>query len=101
MEEQMGPKVDIYQGNINRKASGQVWLAVKTRKRIWNNSFKIRQELLEQYAEEIITDNHEDKAKIIKWIKDAKSEKRVYAMLRQYLKPDESRTSLSQVDVPE
>eukprot|EP00957_Ditylum_brightwellii_P000339 26324-Ditylum_brightwellii.AAC.1 len=101
MEEKMGPDVDIYQGNINRKASGQVQLAVKARKSIWNNSFKIGQECLEQCVKEMITDNNENKAKIIKCIKDTESKKRVYGMLRQYLNPDDNITSLSQVDIPE
>eukprot|EP00957_Ditylum_brightwellii_P136462 10407129-Ditylum_brightwellii.AAC.1 len=82
MEIKLGPELDVYQGNKTRKAISQLRLAIKTRRRIQNNSFKIRQEFLESSADEMSTEYNMDKAKIIKHVKDAASKMRMYSLLR-------------------
>eukprot|EP00957_Ditylum_brightwellii_P002161 166121-Ditylum_brightwellii.AAC.1 len=47
------------------------------------------------------TEDDMDKAKITKCMKDAESKRRMYILLKWYLKPSDNRAGLSQVDVPE
>eukprot|EP00957_Ditylum_brightwellii_P039410 2981769-Ditylum_brightwellii.AAC.1 len=101
MEVKLGLEVDVYQGNKTRKASGQLRLAIKTRRRIQNNSFKTRQEFIERRADKMSTEDNADRAKSIKHMKDTESKRRMYSLLRWYLKSNDNRTGLLQVDVPE
>eukprot|EP00957_Ditylum_brightwellii_P188776 14369470-Ditylum_brightwellii.AAC.1 len=86
---------------MDRLPSGQLCRAKKERKNCLNNSFKLRQEYLEKLVDELHDDaTQERRTRIIKRIKDTKSRKRMYTLLRSYLKPKD-RAGLHHVDVPE
>eukprot|EP00957_Ditylum_brightwellii_P017097 1289010-Ditylum_brightwellii.AAC.1 len=62
--DKLGPEVDVYQGNQNRKPSTQLRKAVKQLGSCWNNSFKLRQKFLEELAEEAAENNEKKTYKI-------------------------------------
>eukprot|EP00957_Ditylum_brightwellii_P188680 14363004-Ditylum_brightwellii.AAC.1 len=53
------------------EAKLQDFVSAKCSKGIWNNSFKIRQQFLEKLADEMVIDNSNKRANIIKCIKNA------------------------------
>eukprot|EP00957_Ditylum_brightwellii_P079645 6056253-Ditylum_brightwellii.AAC.1 len=70
MDEAIGVDVDVHQGNINWKISGQLYLAMKNHCRIQNNNFKIRQQFLEKHVDEMAVDDNKKIADIIKSIEN-------------------------------
>eukprot|EP00957_Ditylum_brightwellii_P109046 8318365-Ditylum_brightwellii.AAC.1 len=66
---------------------GQYRKAIQEWRTVRVHSYKIRQQFLECLADDKIKENNQDKAKIIKRIKDTESKQRMYAILRQYFKP--------------
>ena len=86
---EIGPEIDIYQGNKERSPKAQLRKALKERKKCQNNSFKLRQEFLEKLAEEEADyDPHNSKATILRSMKQREATTRTYKIMRRYLKPD-------------
>eukprot|EP00978_Attheya_sp_CCMP212_P033779 scaffold138152_cov30-Attheya_sp.AAC.1 len=91
---------DIYQGDKDRSIMGQLRKAIKARKAVWNNSFKLRQAFLEKLAEEqAALSENSTKEKIIQSMQRTEAQRRMYKILNQYLKPNE-REGITQIDVP-
>eukprot|EP00957_Ditylum_brightwellii_P146478 11152236-Ditylum_brightwellii.AAC.1 len=68
---------------------GEYRKAIQEQRTVRARSYKIRQQFLESLADNMITENNQDRAKIIKCNKDAESKQRMCAILRQYLKPED------------
>eukprot|EP00957_Ditylum_brightwellii_P010506 796274-Ditylum_brightwellii.AAC.1 len=90
-ELEIGPDVDIYQGDRSRQPQNQLRRAIKERKQCRNDSFKLRQEFLEKLAEEEAELNpHISKATILCNMKHQQATTRMYKIMRRYLKPDQN-----------
>eukprot|EP00957_Ditylum_brightwellii_P022422 1691876-Ditylum_brightwellii.AAC.1 len=91
-EIEIGPDVDMYQGDRLKRPQNQLWRAIKERKQCQNDSFKLRQEFLEKLVgEEAELDPHRSKATIICYMKNQEATTRMYNILRRYLKPDQTK----------
>eukprot|EP00978_Attheya_sp_CCMP212_P043823 scaffold292961_cov59-Attheya_sp.AAC.2 len=79
---------------------GQLRKAIKARKAVRNNSFKLRQAFVEKLAEEqaALCENS-TKEKIIRSMQRTEAQRRMYKILNQYLKPNEQE-GITQIDVP-
>ena len=91
---------DLYQGDPERSILGQIRKAYKLRRDARNNSFQLRQDFLEKLAEEEAARNgNSTKEKILRSMRRAEAQRRMYKILNQYLKPDD-RAGITQIDVP-
>eukprot|EP00957_Ditylum_brightwellii_P133745 10197560-Ditylum_brightwellii.AAC.1 len=99
--DQFGSNTDIFQGDQQRPPTAQLQKAKKDQKKCRNNSYKLQQELLERLTEEMMEEETtKDKAKIVKNIKNHERTKRMYRIMKQYLKPQD-RARITHLDVPE
>eukprot|EP00957_Ditylum_brightwellii_P067497 5123696-Ditylum_brightwellii.AAC.2 len=82
IHDQLDPNQDVYQGNTQRSASAQLWLAKKLRKKCRNNSYQLWQEFLEYLAKDFMDgDGNAYKATIIQRIKDRESKQCMYQIM--------------------
>eukprot|EP00957_Ditylum_brightwellii_P178480 13595407-Ditylum_brightwellii.AAC.1 len=99
--DKLGPDQDIFQGNSNQHISAQLQKGIKFRKKCCNNSYRLRQDFLEQLVDDYIDgDTTKVKSKVVKSIKDKESKIRTYNIMRRYLKPNDQ-SGLTQLDIPE
>eukprot|EP00957_Ditylum_brightwellii_P162977 12410238-Ditylum_brightwellii.AAC.1 len=82
-------KIDLYQGDHNRRPMTQLRRALRERKLCHTNSFKLRQAYLERLAEDEAATGNSSKESILRRMKAAEATKRMYRLLRQYLKPED------------
>ena len=98
--DKLGPEVDVYQGDQNRKPSAQLRRAVKQLRSCRNNSFKLCQKFLEELAEEAAENDEKKTYKIVRSMKHTKARNIMYARMKRCLKP-EDRGGITQIEVPE
>jgi hypothetical protein len=98
---QIPPDYDIFQGHPNGTTNKQLLQARKYCSKCRNNSYKLRQDFLEQLADELMEeDDTQDRAVIVHKIRDAESKRRMYAVMKKYFKPG-NKAGITHLDVPE
>eukprot|EP00957_Ditylum_brightwellii_P053583 4059787-Ditylum_brightwellii.AAC.1 len=99
--DKLGLDQDIFQGNSDQPISAQLQKAIKFRKKYHNDSYRLRQEFLEQLADDYINgDTTQVKSKVVKSIKDKDNKIRTYNIMRRYLKPNDQ-SGLTKLDISE
>eukprot|EP00978_Attheya_sp_CCMP212_P047144 scaffold421241_cov56-Attheya_sp.AAC.2 len=83
--------MDSFQGDEKKTIYIQIRFAKKKRKELRNNSFELRQQFLENLAEEeaALQKDNSKKEQILCSIKKTESQKRMYAIMQRYLKPED------------
>ena len=91
--------IDIHQGDHTRPITLQIRKAKKSRQLIRARSYKKRQEFLEKLADNATTKG-DDRARIIRIIRETEQNRCMYRTFKRYLKPEDM-TGLIQVNVSE
>eukprot|EP00957_Ditylum_brightwellii_P139286 10615111-Ditylum_brightwellii.AAC.1 len=85
---EIDPRVDIYQGDQNRKPTGQLRKVMKHLKQCRNNNRTLRDEYQQRKAsEEATTDDIKNISKIVKRMQHHEAMIGMYVIMKWYLKP--------------
>eukprot|EP00957_Ditylum_brightwellii_P028252 2133875-Ditylum_brightwellii.AAC.1 len=80
---------DVNQGNKNRPVAYQLLKAKKVWRKIRNQSFKKRQEFLNELTSEEATRTGVSKASILQRIKNAEANKKMFYTIKRHLKGEQ------------